>query len=611
MSNQPPTARFAVSTDGRTVTFTNNSTDPDGSIASVEWDFGDGDRSSETSPTHTYEADSTYTVTLTVTDDAGATASKSQDVATMNDAPTAQFTMAQDGRTVRFESTSTDPDGSIASVEWDFGDGSTATGGSVSHTYATLETRTVAMTVTDDAGGTASATQEVFADATTFEVTLENVGSATPLLKSGAFDTPVGASGPGPATPGNAYEFSFTAGPQEIPGVGAQLSFATMYIQSNDLFYAFEPGGIALYEEGTPIGQSTPVDVTDAVALWDAGTEVDQEPGTGDAQAPRQSGSDTGADENGSIVQVTDTDADGRLEDDGFEYPAVSDVIRVTVSSAQDEAAGSIRFTVRIENVSSESGARANGQPIPLSPGTFAAHFDQTPDGSEVGFFPAGSAAPDGIEDIAEDGSPGVHAASLAQRTGVTVPLSPGAFAAHTDDIQPFDTGEPASAGLEDVAEDGRPGELAAELSLSASDQLLSSGAFAQPDGASSNGPIGPGGSYTFTVTATPGAQLSFATMYIQSNDLFYALSPNGVPLFTSEGTPVERDLSGTVCLYDAGTEGDEEPGAGLNQAPRQPSLDAGPSGEGAITQILRTDDGFSYPAPEDIVRVTVTPQTP
>lgn len=47
--------------------------DPDGSIAGVQWDFGDGsDVSTETSVSHTYAAVGTYTITLTATDDLGA-----------------------------------------------------------------------------------------------------------------------------------------------------------------------------------------------------------------------------------------------------------------------------------------------------------------------------------------------------------------------------------------------------------------------------------------------------------------------------------------------------------------------------------------------------------
>jgi len=55
----------------------NGSNDPDGTIASYAWNFGDGSTSSQANPSHSYSSDGTYTVTLTVTDNNGATASAS------------------------------------------------------------------------------------------------------------------------------------------------------------------------------------------------------------------------------------------------------------------------------------------------------------------------------------------------------------------------------------------------------------------------------------------------------------------------------------------------------------------------------------------------------
>jgi len=79
--NLPPTADFTASANGLTVTFTDESTDSDGTVDGWSWDFGDNSTSTEENPTHTYGADGTYTVTLTVTDDDGATDSDSQGVA--------------------------------------------------------------------------------------------------------------------------------------------------------------------------------------------------------------------------------------------------------------------------------------------------------------------------------------------------------------------------------------------------------------------------------------------------------------------------------------------------------------------------------------------------
>ena len=79
-TNQPPTADFTSTASGRTVTFTDRSTDPDGTITARRWDFGDGTTSTATSPSHTYAADGAYTVTLRVTDSGGLTATTAKTV---------------------------------------------------------------------------------------------------------------------------------------------------------------------------------------------------------------------------------------------------------------------------------------------------------------------------------------------------------------------------------------------------------------------------------------------------------------------------------------------------------------------------------------------------
>ena len=118
-----------------------------------------------------------------------------------------------------------------------------------------------------------------------FTVSIENIGSAYSFIDSGVFNTPVGDASPGPATPGKRYEFTVDAGRSQ------KLSFVTMLAATNDLFFAPDGNGIAFYDDnGDPISE----DVTDQVYLWDAGTEVNEEPAVGPNTVGMQSGPDTG-----------------------------------------------------------------------------------------------------------------------------------------------------------------------------------------------------------------------------------------------------------------------------------------------------------------------------
>jgi PKD repeat protein len=172
--NVSPTAAFTSSVNLLDVTFdSSGSNDPDGTIASYAWDFGDGTTSTEASPVHSYTAAGTYTVTLTVTDNGGGTGTVSHQVTAVapNVLPTAAFTSSVNGLMVMFDASgSNDPDGSIASYAWDFGDGTTGTGVSPTHTYATVGTFTVTLLVTDNRGGTNSVSHDVVTVAGPFTV---------------------------------------------------------------------------------------------------------------------------------------------------------------------------------------------------------------------------------------------------------------------------------------------------------------------------------------------------------------------------------------------------------------------------------------------------------
>lgn len=79
-ANIAPVANFSFTTNGLTATFTDGSSDADGTIVSRAWRFGDGSTINAISPSRTYAAPGTYIVSLTVTDNSGATHTKSASV---------------------------------------------------------------------------------------------------------------------------------------------------------------------------------------------------------------------------------------------------------------------------------------------------------------------------------------------------------------------------------------------------------------------------------------------------------------------------------------------------------------------------------------------------
>jgi hypothetical protein len=222
--------------------------------------------------------------------------------------------------------------------------------------------------------------------------------------------------------------------------------------------------------------------------------------------------------------------------------------------SAQHKSEEGVKFTVRIENISS-------------------------PDGQ-----------------VAKDGTKWPFA------------LSPGLWVLHEREVRLFREGNPAIGGLEAQAETGNPGEIIKQLEArghNGHNGELLHGVFNTPVGGSEPAPILPGGAYEFSFTAKPGMRLSVLTMFGQSNDWFYGPKRQGIDLFTN-GKPLSGDITSEFMLFDAGTEVDEEPGVGPNQGARQKDINAGAPENGKV-HAAKTSPFFTRNG--ELFKVTITPQ--
>src|SRR5207302_1001928 len=111
-------------------------------------------------PSHTYSAAGSYTVTLTVKDNQNASSSPvshTVQVTAPNQPPTAAFTSSCPTLTCSFSDQSSDPDGSVTSWQWTFGDGTTgSTAQNPLHTYSAAGSYTVTLTVKDNQNASSS-----------------------------------------------------------------------------------------------------------------------------------------------------------------------------------------------------------------------------------------------------------------------------------------------------------------------------------------------------------------------------------------------------------------------------------------------------------------------
>ena len=151
----PPVADFSASTvSGEaplSVAFTDASA---GQPTSWAWNFGDGSTSLTQNPTHEYRAPGAYTVSLTVANAGGEDTQTKTDYIVVSDVPpaadfTASATTGTPPLTVSFADLSS---GNPTYWYWEFGDGSVSDVQDPVHSYQSVGTYTVSLTVTSELG---------------------------------------------------------------------------------------------------------------------------------------------------------------------------------------------------------------------------------------------------------------------------------------------------------------------------------------------------------------------------------------------------------------------------------------------------------------------------
>ncbi|MGO4585646.1 PKD domain-containing protein, partial [Arthrobacter sp. 2RAF6] len=254
--NQPPVAAFTSSTTGLTATFDGStSTDPNGTVASYGWDFGDGSPAGTgVKPSHTYAAAGTYQVKLTVTDKSGLTGTVTHAVtvaaaATAPAAPTGVTATAGNASVV---------------VSWT----APANGGSAITSYA----------VTPSSGGTALAPVTVSGSppsttatvtgltngtAYTFTVTASNaVGTSAPSAAS----APVTPAAPAPGVTNGGFESglaSWTTG-----GVRAPVPSTAAHTGTGSALLGLASGAEPLGDSNLAQTITMPAAGTSTLSFW-------------------------------------------------------------------------------------------------------------------------------------------------------------------------------------------------------------------------------------------------------------------------------------------------------------------------------------------------------
>ncbi|TJY72355.1 PKD domain-containing protein [Arthrobacter sp. CAU 1506] len=259
--NAAPTAALTSTSTGLRVSFdATGSADSDGTIAGYAWDFGDGSTGTGVDPVHRYAAGGEYQVTLTVTDNDGASAAATVQLVVANAEPSAVFSFSTDGLDAAFDAGgSDDPDGGVSGYAWDFGDGSTGSGKTVSHRYAQAGTYEAVLTVTDDLGARSTASQSVTVNVPEGPgaVFSKEVTGRTIRLDASGSGSPNGTV--------TGYAWDFGDG-ERAAGATVSHAFAADGTYTVTLVVTGSNGGTSSYSEEITVANAAPVAVYQSTA---------------------------------------------------------------------------------------------------------------------------------------------------------------------------------------------------------------------------------------------------------------------------------------------------------------------------------------------------------
>ncbi|OSZ82554.1 hypothetical protein CAP35_04610 [Chitinophagaceae bacterium IBVUCB1] len=243
---------------GRTVTFVNNS---GGASFTSLWSFGDGNTSTQITPTHTYNTAGTYTVKLVLTDMYGCKDSMVKTAYIKVTTPNINFTMSDTVANcpplvVNFTNTSTN----VSSYTWVFGNGSqsTVTNPSTLYTYPGVYNVKLIGTATTGCKDSVTKTVTIYGPTGTF--TYSPVAGCNPLTVNFSATTTNATSliwdmsnGFTQTTTGNTYSYTYTQTGKYVPKLilsdGASclvpvLGIDTVKVDRIDADFTFSPNNI-------------------------------------------------------------------------------------------------------------------------------------------------------------------------------------------------------------------------------------------------------------------------------------------------------------------------------------------------------------------------------